>query len=853
MPTLANLIKNIDPPAPDSVVLATENTTEDSIKFGVDQDGKMGYIAPGDSAVTPFQADIQADAVVLATENDTSDSIKFGFDSSGKMGYILPGADSVIPFKGFGDLEAAYNDGIAAARTEYIMYWVLGGGGSANGSYMYSNHTEFSKDYAQVFAVMMQDDSDDSGDNFMKAYSVDKGFTTGVAPAASYWTDTVDEWNYFKPTIIGGELGTNYGWSKTNSNKYSSTPNDYNKDTFRKLGNRYIHSCIAYKNDVKAGDELWCYGTHGTTVHVLGIPATGLEEYDGATEAETNIYQRGYNNAIANSSLELIQLNHVEWAVNNIEKESITFNSNYTQVIAIMLQVDTDDNGDNFMKVFSQDPGYTVGTTPSTDAWSGNKYEWNYYKPMPAVTTNIGKANTNGTHYDRVPKDYGKDIFHVTEGAYSISCIAYKTGVKAGDTAYVYATRGTMYYFLGLKTNMASEALDDYARGYTIGHDAGYAEGFDFGGPHTGYDVAGGTYAYAAAGTKTITVPYPGFYILTIADSAASSTKYSACTATGANGLTLTNMGAWNSNATETSASPTFASFTYYLVKSSGSNKTITMSYPEVTGSRVSRYRLIRIGTSGDGTSAYQQGYESGIAGATNLIKLFSTSHNQTETDTDYTYTFMDDYAYALIFVATGSNANDNSVSVTKTSGDGTITQLYAQPYWNSTSGLALQTNVYKITGITAGSVFEIVNYNHGGFAIFAPVDYKYYDEGGKTVIIETDTVSAPTAVKSGTTWGSSTRTYYSATLEVGTADWAIISLCNGGGSNVAWSGVESITSTSGTITLLRHDKKEVTGSNDTSSAAELYTYVIKDAENATVTITARGPLVAHVINPYDE
>ena len=119
MATLANLIKNIDPPAPDSVVLATENTTADSIKFGIDQGGKMGYISPGANTVTPFQQDIQADSVVLATENETADSIKFGFDTNGKLGYIAPGADTVTPFKNQEDVDAAYDsgyaDGLAAA------------------------------------------------------------------------------------------------------------------------------------------------------------------------------------------------------------------------------------------------------------------------------------------------------------------------------------------------------------------------------------------------------------------------------------------------------------------------------------------------------------------------------------------------------------------------------------------------------------------------------------------------------------------------------------------------------------------------------------------------------------------
>lgn len=62
---------------------------------------------------------VDIDALILATENDTDDRIKFGVDSNGRYGYIAPGADTVVPFKNQEDVDAAYNsgyaDGLAAA------------------------------------------------------------------------------------------------------------------------------------------------------------------------------------------------------------------------------------------------------------------------------------------------------------------------------------------------------------------------------------------------------------------------------------------------------------------------------------------------------------------------------------------------------------------------------------------------------------------------------------------------------------------------------------------------------------------------------------------------------------------
>lgn len=270
MATLANLIKNIDPPAPDSVVLATENTTADSIKFGIGQGGKMGYIPPGANTVTPFQSDVQADSVVLATENETADSIKFGFDANGKLGYIAPGADTVTPFKSQADIDSAHQEGLESARIDLIATVIVGGNG-AHGNYLGKVQTvTFVHNYSQVIIVMAHSDTDDSGDNFMKVYSSNKGWTNdNAAPGSSYWTNTTDEWNYFKPTLSG--VATYAGLAKTNTTKYASTPNDKDKDIYRTLNNLFTMSCAAYKVGINSGDKAYIYSTHGSTCYVFGV------------------------------------------------------------------------------------------------------------------------------------------------------------------------------------------------------------------------------------------------------------------------------------------------------------------------------------------------------------------------------------------------------------------------------------------------------------------------------------------------------------------------------------------------------------------------------------------------------
>lgn len=413
-----------------------------------------------------FKQGGDADSVVLAQENDTNDSIKFGVDSNGRYGFIAPGADTVTPFRGFGDLEFAYNQGIADSRLEHIAFYSIKSD-TSNQNRINTAGVEsftFAKDYAQVIMVMSQYDSDDNGDNFMKVYSSDKGFTTNADPASSYWTNTVDEWNYFKPdsdSFGGRDAANSERWySVTNGSKYSSTPNDYHKDVYRNINGRFVHSCIAYKENVAAGSTAYMYGNHGTNIHILGIPATGVEPYSGAapTTEEADMYQRGYAAGIAASRLEHIAYYGISGSGSNSTRinvdgvESITFDKDYVEVIMVMSQNDGDDNGDNFMKVYSIDKGFTTNAVPAASYWSDTAGEWNYFKPttLTGKGTYRGYSATNSNKYSSVPNDYNKDVWKSCGGSYVHSCVAYKYNVRAGETAYLYGSAGTGIHILGI-------------------------------------------------------------------------------------------------------------------------------------------------------------------------------------------------------------------------------------------------------------------------------------------------------------------------------------------------------------------------------------------------------------------
>ena len=177
---------------------------------------------------------------------------------------------------------SAYEAGQAAGsitggRNELLLVQAMATS-SNNTSELRTKIYTFTGNYSQAMIVFAALDGDNNGDNFLKVYSSNKGYNAQEAPPSSAWKDTTDEWSYFqlddiiKPT----DVDTNAGVAATNS-KYTNTP-DYNKDVLRTLSNRYVISCVAYKNNIQAGDKAYIYASHGALIYIFGVSAPGTEE-----------------------------------------------------------------------------------------------------------------------------------------------------------------------------------------------------------------------------------------------------------------------------------------------------------------------------------------------------------------------------------------------------------------------------------------------------------------------------------------------------------------------------------------------------------------------------------------------
>lgn len=129
---------------------------------------------------------------------------------------------------------------------------------------------------------------------------------------------------------------------------------------------------------------------------------------------------------------------------------SYTFTDSYSQAIIVILSNDTDNNSDNFYKVYS-DRNSDIASSNYTNYWNVTKNEWDYFKPT--FPNNISSPNVNSKYTN--DKDKDKDMFWDTgtTNAYGYSCIAKKSNIKSGDTAWMYINfyrRGIILIF-GIK------------------------------------------------------------------------------------------------------------------------------------------------------------------------------------------------------------------------------------------------------------------------------------------------------------------------------------------------------------------------------------------------------------------
>lgn len=199
-------------------------------------------------------------------------------------------------------------------------------------------------------------------------------------------------------------------------------------------------------------------------------------------------------------------------------QQTFEFQDNYSQVMIVFMSPDSDNSGDNFMKVYSSAKANLVGdAVPPSSAWKDLQDEWSYF-PLdgivapPQGANNVGIAATNSKYTNT--QDYNKDVFRTLNDGYVISCIAYKNGVHAGDTAYIYATHGALFYIFGISTSLTAGKLVltstsgddvDIDDGYygsvdtTALYNAAYTAGYTDGGNGSGGGLA-----------SSITISYTG-------------------------------------------------------------------------------------------------------------------------------------------------------------------------------------------------------------------------------------------------------------------------------------------------------------------------------------------------------
>lgn len=129
---------------------------------------------------------------------------------------------------------------------------------------------------------------------------------------------------------------------------------------------------------------------------------------------------------------------------------SYQFKENYSQALIVIFSCDTDNNSDNFYKVYSNQNS-AIATSSYGSYWNMTIGEWDYFKPIPPIGTDYPAANNNYT----TNKDRNKDLHWATgtSNAVNYACVAYKNDIKKNDTAWMYVNfyrRGIVFVF-GIK------------------------------------------------------------------------------------------------------------------------------------------------------------------------------------------------------------------------------------------------------------------------------------------------------------------------------------------------------------------------------------------------------------------
>lgn len=130
-------------------------------------------------------------------------------------------------------------------------------------------------------------------------------------------------------------------------------------------------------------------------------------------------------------------LDGIYTVTSNMTKGTYTITNNYDLMFAFSLMVDSDNNGDNFVKVFSSDQG-----SASSSIKNVISNIWEPFKLIggTAAATSFDNAiDQNTLNFTNSPSSYK-----------GFSAVRYKENVLQDELAYIYASHAATVWFIGI-------------------------------------------------------------------------------------------------------------------------------------------------------------------------------------------------------------------------------------------------------------------------------------------------------------------------------------------------------------------------------------------------------------------
>lgn len=121
--------------------------------------------------------------------------------------------------------------------------------------------------------------------------------------------------------------------------------------------------------------------------------------------------------------------------------QSHTFSRDYDLVVIFALQIDTDNNKDNYLKVFSTDKGAQVNSTAATSQRNMIDDMWEPLK--------INGGTAGATEFSN-EIDQNTLLLQGSSNPYSFSRTCYKEDVKQGENIYMYSGHKGAFWIIGI-------------------------------------------------------------------------------------------------------------------------------------------------------------------------------------------------------------------------------------------------------------------------------------------------------------------------------------------------------------------------------------------------------------------